>query len=170
MHTFSTTSISRFALSALLALNPALLLSGFIVLSPHTNAYSLNYLRPIQQLPLQVPPQQASHISHAKSWLSHARDSLAHTIWRIPPRTGLTGANGKAAAVARPPPTLLARYGGDLVLRFSINSMDEAEALKRAIDVLFLDVWEFTNHWVDIRLSKEIVSSKRHTGITWYSY
>ena len=160
-------SVNRFAFLALCTLNPALLLSGLIVLSPHTTASSLNHLHPIPQLPPQVP-QRASHISHARSWLSHTRDSLVQTIWCIPPRTRLIKANGKAAAVARPPPTLLARYGGDLVLRFDISSIDEADALTQAINVLFLDVWEFTADWVDIRLSKDVVSSNRHTGIKRY--
>ena len=62
---------------------------------------------------------------------------------------------------AGPPSTLLARYGGDLVLRFEINSIEEAAALAEAVNVLFLDVWEFTTEWVDIRLSKDVVSSVR---------
>ena len=45
-----------------------------------------------------------------------------------------------------------------MVLRFHISSVGEAEALVEAIDVLILDVWEFTADWVDIRLSKDIVS------------
>ena len=53
----------------------------------------------------------------------------------------------------------MARYGGDLVLRFEINSIEEAKALAEAINVLFLDVWEFTTEWVDIRLSKDVVSN-----------
>ena len=55
--------------------------------------------------------------------------------------------------------------GGDLVLRFEINSIDEAEALAQAINVLFLDVWEFTTNWVDIRLSKDVVSSCRNATL-----
>ncbi|KAL6717131.1 putative metallocarboxypeptidase ecm14 [Lecanora helva] len=61
--------------------------------------------------------------------------------------------------MATPPPTLLAQYGGDLVLRFEISSHEEAEALASAVNVLFLDVWEFTADWVDIRLSKDVVPS-----------
>ena len=47
-----------------------------------------------------------------------------------------------------------------MVLRFNISSASEAEALVDAIDVLILDVWEFTADWADIRLSKDIVSPK----------
>lgn len=154
----------------LFALSPALLCWSLIVLSPHPAAsFSLNNPHPTPQLPLQIP-QQLSHNANAnanaKSWLSRARDSLIHTVWRIPTHTGSTKADGKASTLAGPPPTLLARYGGDLVLRFDINSIDEADALAQAINVLFLDVWEFTSDWVDIRLSKDVVSSNRNAGIT----
>ncbi|KAL8792710.1 MAG: hypothetical protein Q9195_004685 [Heterodermia aff. obscurata] len=65
----------------------------------------------------------------------------------------------KAASRASPPPSLLSRYGGDVVLRFEIRTPEEAAALAEAVDVLFLDVWEFTTEWADIRLSKDIVPS-----------
>ena len=45
--------------------------------------------------------------------------------------------------------------------------MDEAKALSQAIHVLFLDIWEFTTHWVDIRLSKDVVSSEGRAGMKW---
>ncbi|KAL8707876.1 MAG: hypothetical protein Q9220_007160 [cf. Caloplaca sp. 1 TL-2023] len=50
-------------------------------------------------------------------------------------------------------------YGGDLVLRFDIDTPEEAAALAEAVNVLFLDVWEFNPNWVDIRLSKDVVPS-----------
>ena len=137
---------------------------SLIVLSPHTTALYLNQLHPTLQLPLHIS-QQLSHNSHSKSWFSYARDSLIHAVWPLSPPTNFTKANRKDSTVVRPPPTLLARYGGDLVLRFDISSVDEAEALAQAINVLFLDVWEFTTDWVDIRLSKDVVSSKRSAGI-----
>ena len=49
------------------------------------------------------------------------------------------------------------------MLRFEINSLEEAKALAEAVNVLFLDVWEFTTEWVDIRLSKDVVSNGRYT-------
>lgn len=149
-----SSSINLFTL-----MSPTLLLWSLILVAPHPGvSSSLNHPHPTPQLPLQIP-QQVSYNANAKSWLSRARDNLIHTIWRIPDHTGLSKTNGKASALTNPPPTLLARYGGDLVLRFDINSIDEAEALAQAINVLFLDVWEFTTDWVDIRLSKDVVPS-----------
>ena len=45
------------------------------------------------------------------------------------------------------------------MLRFDIKIEEEAKALADAVNVLFLDVWEFTNDWVDVRLSKDVVDS-----------
>ncbi|KFZ01496.1 hypothetical protein V501_09971 [Pseudogymnoascus sp. VKM F-4519 (FW-2642)] len=59
---------------------------------------------------------------------------------------------------AQLPATLLAKYGGDVVLRFNITTEEEEAALAEAADTLFLDVWEFTNNWADIRLAEDDVS------------
>ena len=45
------------------------------------------------------------------------------------------------------------------MLRFKINSEEEAKALADVSDILYLDVWESTNKWVDIRLAKDVVPS-----------
>lgn len=62
---------------------------------------------------------------------------------------------------AQLPATLLAKYGGDVVLRFNITTEEEEAALAEAADILFLDVWEFTNNWADIRLAEDDVSISR---------
>ncbi|KAF2171894.1 hypothetical protein M409DRAFT_63436 [Zasmidium cellare ATCC 36951] len=56
-----------------------------------------------------------------------------------------------------PPAHTFARYGEDLVLRFNISAHNEAASLAEAADTLMLDIWEFSQDWVDIRLSKETV-------------
>ena len=45
-----------------------------------------------------------------------------------------------------------------MVLRFEIHTAEEARALAEASNILFLDVWEFTKDWADVRLAKEVVS------------
>ncbi|CAK3999261.1 metallocarboxypeptidase ECM14 [Lecanosticta acicola] len=60
-------------------------------------------------------------------------------------------------AESLPPAHTFTRYTGDLVLRFNISTQDEAASLAEAADTLLLDVWEFAQNWVDIRLSKESV-------------
>lgn len=138
--------------------SPGLLLWTLTTL---VNASSPSPLQPAPQLPFQIPPQVA-HDTNGRSWLSHMRDSLIQAIWHIPSEHGENKVNCKSSATSGPPSTLVARYGGDLVLRFEINSVEEAKALSEAINVLFLDVWEFTTEWVDIRLSKDVVSQVRY--------
>ena len=50
------------------------------------------------------------------------------------------------------------RYGGEIVLRFSISTEEEAQALHEASNTLFLDIWEVKENWVDIRLAKDVVN------------
>lgn len=57
------------------------------------------------------------------------------------------------------PAHTLARYGGDVLLRFNISTANEAKSLAEASDTLLLDVWEFADDWVDIRLAQELVPS-----------
>lgn len=59
-----------------------------------------------------------------------------------------------------PKPALNAlQHGQDLVLRFNISSPAEATTLAEAANILILDVWEYTDDWVDIRLAKDIIPS-----------
>lgn len=108
--------------------------------------------------PFQIPrfPQQLS--IHRRPW-SRLRDQVIRTLWRIPDHQQNTEGSGKVARLTNvPAPKLLARYGSDVVLRFEIHTAEEAKALVEASNVLFLDIWEFTKDWADIRLAKEIVS------------
>lgn len=145
------------ALKNLLALSPSLLLWTLTILLSHAGTSLPNSLHPTAQLPFQVP-QPVSRNGNGRSWFSRARNCIIQSIWRIPSDNALSKVNDRGSRISGPPPTLLARYGGDLVLRFEIKSIEEAKALAEAVDVLFLDVWEFTTEWVDIRLSKDVVS------------
>lgn len=89
---------------------------------------------------------------------AYLRDNVVRLIWNVPSEDQLKITTPQTPIpTSNPPPSLLERYGGDLVLRFEIKSAVEASALAEAINVLFLDVWEFTSEWVDIRLSKDVV-------------
>ncbi|KAI9713651.1 MAG: hypothetical protein M1812_006623 [Candelaria pacifica] len=104
-----------------------------------------------------------SHI-HKRPW-TLLRDHVIRRIWSLPQPQDINTCRhnelSKPSDLARegPPASLLARYGGDVVLRFNISNTEEAEALAEATNVLFLDVWEFTSEWADIRLAKDMVSS-----------
>ena len=45
------------------------------------------------------------------------------------------------------------------MLRFKIKTDDEIKALAEAVDILYLDVWEVAEEWVDIRIAKDMVPS-----------
>lgn len=117
-----------------------------------------------------VPPRSSflldrftkqSHI-HKRPW-TLLRDHIISRIWSLPQSwdTKTCGHDqlSKPSNPARegPPAALLARYGGDVLLRFNISNAEEAEALAEATNVLFLDIWEFTSEWADIRLAKDMV-------------
>lgn len=110
--------------------------------------------------------QQATPARSAFSWL---RDGLIRSIWSTPcdGQVKVSRAKAISAGPSAPPSTLLSRYGGDVVLRFNIGSAEEASALAEAVNVLFLDVWEFNSDWVDIRLSKDVVRSLTIGLSTW---
>lgn len=118
-------------------------------------AYSPTNLQSAPSRPLQIPQYLPKTHDHRRPW-ARFRDCVIRFIWKIPVDDQLKISDVQSPS--SPPSSLLARYGGDLVLRFKIRSAEEASALAEAINVLFLDVWEFTAEWVDIRLSKDVVS------------
>ena len=143
-------------LSSLLTLGPSLLLWCLQVSFTNANLHSPNAINP-EPYPASQLPQYLYRNPREKSILSQWRDSLIRKVWGVP-QIACQMEGPKAASRASPPPSLLSRYGGDVVLRFEIQTPEEAAALAEAVDVLFLDVWEFTTEWADIRLSKDIVS------------
>lgn len=56
------------------------------------------------------------------------------------------------------PNSLRAQYANELVLRFNVSTTDEEAALAEAAARLFLDVWAFTDDFVDIRLHADDVA------------
>lgn len=51
------------------------------------------------------------------------------------------------------------KHYGQVVVRFNITTVAEVESLKEASEILFLDVWEASWDWVDIRLAKDVLPS-----------
>ena len=112
-------------------------------------------------LPFQLPPYQPLPTG-GRHYLTRIRNGIIEAIWGVPPsRKSVQGqcqlGKGRRKDASLPSPNILARYGEDVVLRFSITSEEEARALADAVNILFLDVWEYTAEWADIRLSKDVV-------------
>lgn len=106
-------------------------------------------------------PTFSQQPSRPRSIFLRFRDSVIRSIWSVNCDENFQPAEAKAAHLKSnsPPPTVLASYGGDVVLRFNISSAEEANALTDAVNILLLDVWEFNTEWVDIRLPKDGVPS-----------
>ncbi|KAK7189872.1 putative metallocarboxypeptidase ecm14 [Paraphaeosphaeria sporulosa] len=85
-------------------------------------------------------------------------DALIRRVWGLPHTQESLRADAGAAR-GTPGRDLVARYGEDIVLRFTIATPEEASALAEAADILFLDVWEFTSDWADIRIAKDVLPS-----------
>ena len=64
----------------------------------------------------------------------------------------------------QPTRRLRTRYSDDIVIRFNYSTVDELGALAEVCDVLFLDVWEKTDNFFDIRLSKDTV--RQHINLS----
>jgi extracellular matrix protein 14 len=94
------------------------------------------------------------------TWL---RDTAIEKVFRVPKKAPKVNCHksGPASHTSnfQLPAKLLAKYGDDTVLRFNLTTPQEEKALAEAADTLFLDIWEFTNNWADIRLRKDDVSS-----------
>ena len=92
-----------------------------------------------------------------KGFFPRVRDSIIHTVWGPPlkPRSLHTCHRVKPSETIKSH----SRYDNDVVLRFNIDSEEDVKVLAEVSDMLYLDVWESTNQWVDIRMAKDVVSS-----------
>lgn len=102
-------------------------------------------------------PYRSRNVLPNLTWL---RDFTIEKVFRVP-KPVKTGSD-RSGSLPHPsssdlPNTLLAKYGGDVVLRFNLSTPAEEKALADAADTLFLDVWEFTQNWADIRLREDDV-------------
>lgn len=139
----------RFQHAALLTIQLASLSTANAVPSPALQEY-----QPVASAP-----------SHSQPFLSRWRrlsDRFIEKIWKHSSShetdtPGVKNVNKPGEKLL--PAHTLARYGGDVLLRFNISTAEEAKSLAEASDTLLLDVWEFANDWVDIRLAQELVPS-----------
>jgi extracellular matrix protein 14 len=83
------------------------------------------------------------------------RDALIEQIWTVPQKSKSKQLHSHSSA----PANYRTRYGNDVVLRFNIRVEEEVKAFSEAVDILYLDVWEVGNGWVDIRVAKDMVPS-----------
>ena len=105
-------------------------------------------------------PLQAQTPPYTSRWRS-VSDRLIASLFGVEKTVDKQSGShiGSDNSPAQPFSHILARYEGDVVLRFNISTAEEAEELREAADTLLLDVWEHTQDWVDIRLSKDIIAS-----------
>ncbi|KAK6597216.1 zinc carboxypeptidase [Botrytis cinerea] len=147
-------------LSSFILLLSILLCVPYVVAAPWaTDGHA--HLSPVTP---RYPPQEESGIKYRNvlpklNWL---RDTAIEKIFRLPPKVAKNP--NVPGSVSRPahvqlPATLLAKYGGDKVLRFNLTTPAEEQALAEAAETLFLDVWEFTSNWADIHLREDDIPS-----------
>lgn len=95
----------------------------------------------------QPSPSQASFFSRICT-------NIIDSIWQ-PPRK----ANPAPQRSHLPQKSAQSKYDDDVVLRFKIGDEDDAKMFAEAVDTLYLDVWEASQDWVDVRVSKTVLSS-----------
>ena len=91
----------------------------------------------------------------SQSFLSRICDGFIEAVW--PRYRNSQSKNSKPQTSS--PSKLQSRYGDDVVLRFKIKTEDEAKLFAEAVDMLFLDVWEASKDWADVRISKKVLPS-----------
>jgi extracellular matrix protein 14 len=112
----------------------------------------------LQVLPLLVTA--APHVCD-HSTLSPIRrftNAIISSIW--PLQNGKsTGVPNCKSANSRDGPRTANLYSEDIVLRFNLSSAAQARAIAEAAEEFYLDIWEHSENWVDIRVTQSFVCS-----------
>ena len=104
--------------------------------------------------PAPLTDGNGGHVFPLLRWF---RDSAVEIVFGPPGGRGSRGA--KDDPVKHHGGAIQSRYRNDVVIRFNVTNSEEEGALSEAADRLFLDVWTFTDKYVDIRLHKDDVVS-----------
>jgi extracellular matrix protein 14 len=125
-------------------------------------AYLLLELVACPSLVHAVPPAAPSYLPQPKQQAPWRRftNTIVSKIFGISQQPSLSNSKTTDASSSHGRSSKSsARYGRDVVLRFNISTPAEAHALAEASEDLYLDVWEFNEDWVDVRLAKDVVPS-----------
>ncbi len=111
-----------------------------------------------------------SHIEHSQRPWRQLSDRIIQAIWPASsPNSSISKGSPTSKSFRQPTKSRFARYGGDVVLRFTVTTEDEVKALAEATSILFLDIWEFNDDWVDIRIAKDVVCVPVLEDVVLYS-
>jgi len=109
-----------------------------------------------------VPPAAPSYLPQPKQQAPWRRftNTIVSKIFGLSQEPSLSNSKSTdtSSSHGRSSPSS-ARYGRDVVLRFNVSTPAEARAIAEASEDLYLDVWEFNEDWVDVRLAKDVVPS-----------
>ncbi|PNS19484.1 hypothetical protein CAC42_7328 [Sphaceloma murrayae] len=98
-------------------------------------------------------PQHTQHAQHRSPWRIFS-DNVIKKVWGIE-KEFESKAGQLGVGWSEPPLATKSQHGLDILLRFNISSADEARKLAEVANYMYLDVWDHTAQWVDIRLAKE---------------
>jgi extracellular matrix protein 14 len=134
----------------------AALFAGQVTAVPAGTGITHPHSPPLQPFEaVRFASQTQTQIASSRGPFTWLRDSVIERIWGIDKEKQSLNKPGP-----RPPPEKSwSRYGSDIVLRIEVHNAEEVEALAEAVNILFLDVWDSNENYVDIRLAKEVVSS-----------
>lgn len=122
-------------------------------LTTSTLLASLALTQAVTAVPQQSVYGSPSNTNHARfPLLTKLRDGAIEAIFGRHPTKVTTNQSPSID-------NLRAQYSNELVLRFNVTTTEEETALSDATARLFLDVWAFTEDYVDVRIHADEVSS-----------